>query len=84
MERRRRYLEQFFDLYEDFHLVQCPLLPEEVRGASELQAFSRNLVAPYQAAQGYANPLEGLQQQLAAAQQENAQLKERLGLAPGR
>ena len=48
--RRRmqaKYLEQIYELYEDFSIVEMPLLDEEVRGLDAIGQFSDYLLNPY-------------------------------------
>lgn len=45
---QQKYLNEAHELYDEFfHIVQLPLLTEEVRGPAKLEEFSKMLVAPY-------------------------------------
>mmetsp|Transcript_19649 Transcript_19649/g.27086 ORF Transcript_19649/g.27086 Transcript_19649/m.27086 type:complete len:355 (+) Transcript_19649:54-1118(+) len=42
-----KYLEEITELYEDFHIVQMPLMCDEVRGVESLSLFGKYLLTPY-------------------------------------
>ncbi|RPB28697.1 anion-transporting ATPase [Terfezia boudieri ATCC MYA-4762] len=44
---QKKYLEQIEELYDEFNVVKCPLLIEEVRGKERLEKFSHMLVTPF-------------------------------------
>lgn len=42
-----KYLEQYHELYEDFSIVELPLLCTEVRGTEAIKGFSKYLIKPF-------------------------------------
>lgn len=48
MQMQRKYLDQFYVLYDDFNISKLPLLPQEVCGVEALQAFSNRFLTQYQ------------------------------------
>jgi arsenite/tail-anchored protein-transporting ATPase len=45
---QKKYLDQIDELYEDFHVVKCPLLTKEVRGVTDLTQFGEFLIHPFE------------------------------------
>lgn len=48
MRMQERYIDQFYMLYEDFHITKLPLMPEEVTGLQALKSFSSHFTTPYE------------------------------------
>jgi anion-transporting ArsA/GET3 family ATPase len=76
---QRKYLDQYDDLYgEDMHLVQMPLLSQEVRGIGSLASFGKMLLEPYQPPSPPGDPfarVEQLEAQVASLKAELAKTR---------
>ncbi|KAK9816848.1 hypothetical protein WJX72_006061 [[Myrmecia] bisecta] len=76
IKMQQKYLSQFYDLYEDFHIVKMPLLEEEVRGVDALRSFSHNLMQPYTPAAASAD--DDLEAEVQRLRQRCKELEEQL------
>ncbi len=74
-----KYIRQYEDLYEDFHLIKTPLLEEEIRGVPALRSFSGHLVAGGAVARASGEGRVSKDDQIAALQAEIRKLREALG-----
>lgn len=45
---QQKYLEQYEDLYADFHITKLPLMEDEVRGTEKLKEFAQFLKKAYE------------------------------------
>ncbi|CAM8899040.1 hypothetical protein QQ045_032318 [Rhodiola kirilowii] len=81
MKMQQKYLDQFYMLYDDFHITKLPLLPEEVCGVRALEAFSTHFTAPYKpprtldSVEGLESRIESLTRQLKEAEAELDRLR---------
>ena len=72
---QQKYLDQFYELYEDFHIIKMPLLEEEVRGTDSLRQFSKYLIDPYEPQR---ESKESLEAEKSALEERLKEIKERL------
>lgn len=75
MRMQKKYLDQFYELYEDFHITLLPLLPEEVRGIESLKSFATSLVAPFKESTSLRLESKGSEEEL---EEESRKLRARL------
>lgn len=44
---QQKYLDQYQELYDDFHITKLPLVEDEVRGTDKILEFAEHLETPY-------------------------------------
>ncbi|KAE8671098.1 ATPase ASNA1-like protein [Hibiscus syriacus] len=76
MRMQQKYLDQFFMLYDDFHITKLPLLPDEVTGVAALKKFSRHFITPYEPAPK--GTVEELQQRLSRLKEQLVEAEAKL------
>ncbi|XLR12029.1 hypothetical protein S83_039967 [Arachis hypogaea] len=79
MKMQQKYLNQFYELYDDFHITKLPLLPEEVTGVEALKAFSKHFKTPYQPPCS-TDPEERLERRVLGLKQQLSEAEEQLAI----
>ncbi|XP_015951025.1 ATPase GET3A [Arachis duranensis] len=79
MKMQQKYLNQFYELYDDFHITKLPLLPEEVTGVEALKAFSKHFKTPYQPSCS-TDPEERLERRVLGLKQQLSEAEEQLAI----
>lgn len=69
VKMQRKYLDQYEELYDDFHVVMLPLTEEEIRGVPALTEFGQYLLKPYTSTTGDQPEVSRVQQLEAECQQ---------------
>ncbi|PON41230.1 Arsenical pump ATPase [Parasponia andersonii] len=69
MRMQQKYLDQFYMLYDDFHITKLPLLPQEVTGVEALKSFSHKFLTPYQPSTG-GGTVEDLERKVSTLRQQ--------------
>ncbi|GAB2271644.1 ATPase get3a [Dionaea muscipula] len=66
---QQKYVDQFYVLYDDFHITKLPLLPEEVCGVEALKSFSTHFLKAYEPSVARGS-VEDLERRVNALKQE--------------
>jgi arsenite-transporting ATPase len=69
MMMQKKYLDQFYILYDDFHITKLPLLPEEVTGVEALSAFSHHFLTHYKPSASR-NTVEDVERRISTLKQQ--------------
>ncbi|KAL8172506.1 hypothetical protein V2J09_024310 [Rumex salicifolius] len=77
MKMQQKYVDQFYVLYDDFHITKLPLLQDEVCGVAALKSFSQCFITPYQALASK-NPVEHLERRISVLREQLKEAEEEL------
>lgn len=84
MAMQRKYIDQFYMLYDDFHITKLPLLPEEVTGVEALKQFSESFVRPHESTMAARGTVEELEQRVSVLKLKLKEAKAELARKRGK